>query len=263
MSSTSHHVYFPKLDLSLLSKRPSRDAETKFPCKLHKMLQDVEKKELTHIISWHNDGKCFRVHEPEEFVQRILPLYSKKAKYRSFQRQLNLYGFHRITALKPFWESCYHHPDFSKDDEDGCRKINRPLRRKSSQNQKIKDQSKGDDDWSRRSSPTQATDFDDFMMSSHQQHYEATNAAPTAATFPLEGSPLEEPLFQTESFSVEDEERVDQAIFDVTYNDQSLTRSNSYQDMCESIMGKDCEACKDGARLMNEIIMNGNIGFAV
>jgi len=107
---------------------PTRDAELKFPCKLYRMLMDTESKGLTHIVSWHKDGRCFRVHDQEAFVKEILPKYFKKSKYRSFQRQCNLYGFHRITAVKPFWDSCYYHSIFIRG-EPGCyRKITRPLR---------------------------------------------------------------------------------------------------------------------------------------
>jgi HSF-type DNA-binding len=251
-SMSSLHVYFPKLDLSLLSKRPSRDAETKFPCKLHKMLQDVENEGLTHIVSWHNDGKCFRVHEPEQFVEKILPRYFKKSKYRSFQRQLNLYGFHRITALKPFWESCYHHPDFSKDDEFGCRKINRPVRRKAGQNS---DESSRRSNGASRRPSAHALSFDDFMMVP-QQSGEVTQIA--------DSSLVDANRTSTDTPTVEDEESVRQAIYEVTYNEQALNRRNSYQDLCESIMGTDCEACKDGARLMDEIMqIDDSIGFAV
>jgi len=114
--------------MSLVMKQPTRDAELKFPCKLYRMLMDTESKGLTHIVSWHKDGRCFRVHDQEAFVKEILPKYFKKSKYRSFQRQCNLYGFHRITAVKPFWDSCYYHSIFIRG-EPGCyRKITRPLR---------------------------------------------------------------------------------------------------------------------------------------
>mmetsp|Transcript_47804 Transcript_47804/g.116341 ORF Transcript_47804/g.116341 Transcript_47804/m.116341 type:complete len:312 (-) Transcript_47804:30-965(-) len=61
-----------------------------------------------------------------------MPVYFKPGKFRSFQRQLNLYGFQRFTALKPFWESCYRHPAFSIQQRLGCTKIDRPIRQKKS-----------------------------------------------------------------------------------------------------------------------------------
>lgn len=43
-------------------------------------------------------GRCFHVHKPQDFVEQIMPKYFRQSKLTSFQRQLNLYGFSRITA---------------------------------------------------------------------------------------------------------------------------------------------------------------------
>lgn len=67
-----------------------------FPYRLYEMLQLVERDGLDHIISWQPHGRCFAVHNPEEFAA-ILPRYFKLSKIASFQRQLNLYGFQRLT----------------------------------------------------------------------------------------------------------------------------------------------------------------------
>jgi hypothetical protein len=69
---------------------------TPFPLKLHDMLRHLEVDGLSHIISWQPHGRCFVVHKPREFVT-LLPKYFKLSKLASFQRQLNLYGFQRLT----------------------------------------------------------------------------------------------------------------------------------------------------------------------
>jgi hypothetical protein len=67
-----------------------------FPLKLHAMLEAVEKEGLEHVVSWQPHGRCFVVRDAKAFVP-ILDKYFKVTKIASFQRQLNLYGFQRIT----------------------------------------------------------------------------------------------------------------------------------------------------------------------
>lgn len=45
-------------------------------------------------------GRCFLVHKKNEFVSGILASWFRQSKFASFQRQLNLYGFKRITTGK-------------------------------------------------------------------------------------------------------------------------------------------------------------------
>jgi hypothetical protein len=69
-----------------------------FPAVLHSMLDEVEEKGYSHIVSWQPHGRCFVVHNREEFVRLIMPVYFRMSKFASFQRQLNLYDYKRITA---------------------------------------------------------------------------------------------------------------------------------------------------------------------
>ncbi|CAJ1936517.1 unnamed protein product [Cylindrotheca closterium] len=68
-----------------------------FPIKLHAILDQVEADGLSHIISWQPHGRCFVIHKPKEFADHVMPGYFRQTKLTSFQRQLNLYGFNRIT----------------------------------------------------------------------------------------------------------------------------------------------------------------------
>jgi hypothetical protein len=68
-----------------------------FPLKLHAVLDQVEADGLAHVISWQGHGRCFVVHKPKEFVDHVMPKYFRQTKLTSFQRQLNLYGFSRLT----------------------------------------------------------------------------------------------------------------------------------------------------------------------
>jgi hypothetical protein len=68
-----------------------------FPWKLHKMLELAEDEEFEGIVSWLPGGKSFKVHDAKSFVQNIMPNFFQQSKYKSFQRQLNLWGFKRLT----------------------------------------------------------------------------------------------------------------------------------------------------------------------
>ena len=69
---------------------------TPFPWRLHEMLDDMEATGETNIVSWLPDGRTFKVHDPQAFTKKIVPKWFKHKCYKSFQRQLHLYGFRRV-----------------------------------------------------------------------------------------------------------------------------------------------------------------------
>jgi len=95
----------------LSSKRkPKGGVTVPFPLKLHEMLDEIEKDGLASVISWQPHGRAFVVHKPLLFVEKVLPEYFKQSKFSSFQRQLNLYGFSRLSAGKD--KGGYYHELF-------------------------------------------------------------------------------------------------------------------------------------------------------
>jgi hypothetical protein len=68
-----------------------------FPTKLYSVLEQVEADGWGHVISWMPHGRCFVIHKPKEFSELVMPHYFRQSKLTSFQRQLNLYGFCRLT----------------------------------------------------------------------------------------------------------------------------------------------------------------------
>jgi hypothetical protein len=68
-----------------------------FPTKLHAILEQVDADGFSHVISWQPHGRCFAIHNPQQFTEYIMPQYFRQSKLTSFQRQLNLYGFQRLT----------------------------------------------------------------------------------------------------------------------------------------------------------------------
>jgi hypothetical protein len=69
-----------------------------FPTKLHLMLSSAESQKFDHIVSWQPHGRCFKVHQPLRFVDEVMPKWFQHTKFASFRRQLNLYGFSRLTT---------------------------------------------------------------------------------------------------------------------------------------------------------------------
>lgn len=71
---------------------------TAFPVKLHDALTEIEADGKEHIVSWQPHGRAFKIHNQEAFEDEILPKYFVMTKKTSFLRQLNLYGFHRLSG---------------------------------------------------------------------------------------------------------------------------------------------------------------------
>jgi len=69
-----------------------------FPEKLHRMLVQVQKEGNEDIVSFYSHGRAFGVHDMDRFVNEIMPRFFKQTKFNSFARQLNLYGFLRISS---------------------------------------------------------------------------------------------------------------------------------------------------------------------
>lgn len=105
-----------------------------FPFKLHSILEnttgsnkneDEENKNggnsnWSSIISWLPSGKAFKIHKPKEFATEIMPEYFSQTKYRSFQRQLHIYGFDRIKDKCSEDYGAYYHELFVRGQSDLC-----------------------------------------------------------------------------------------------------------------------------------------------
>ena len=88
-----------------------------FPVKLHVMLDSVDQRGLSDIVSWIGETS-FRVHNKELFMKCIAPHYFQQTKYRSFQRMTNMWGFELVR--KGAAKGAYNHPLFRRGQPDLC-----------------------------------------------------------------------------------------------------------------------------------------------
>jgi HSF-type DNA-binding len=75
-----------KSDFSLDRNNTKYEAAA-FPLKLHVMLEDAKTFGFEKCIAWNSDGLSLQIHDAAEFTNKIMPLYFKQSKFKSFQRQ--------------------------------------------------------------------------------------------------------------------------------------------------------------------------------
>lgn len=92
---------------NITTRLPSKE---QFPLKLHRLLDIVKNNGFDGIISWQIHGRAFKIHKAIEFSHAIMPFYFRQTKLASFRRQLNIYGFLRITQGND--KGAYYHEYF-------------------------------------------------------------------------------------------------------------------------------------------------------
>lgn len=125
------HAFDPFVDSDVaLSPRGKRNKvpstavnfTTPFPIKLYEMIDEIELQGLSNVVSWQPHGRCFKVHDVSTF-KILLQNYFKLSKLASFQRQLNLYGFQRLTVGLD--KGSYYHELFLRSRPDLVGRIER------------------------------------------------------------------------------------------------------------------------------------------
>ena len=86
------------LEPTAVTPQAQQRRPAKFPMRLHQLLEDAITEGFEHIVSWLPSGKAFRVHNSHAFENHVISRYFRQTRYKSFQRQLNLYGFERIQS---------------------------------------------------------------------------------------------------------------------------------------------------------------------
>ena len=99
-----------------------------FPWRLHTLLEDAENLGFTEIVSWLPCGRIFKVHDTGLFESFLTPRYFNQNHYKSFQRQLNIYGFQRVRQGRH--KGAYFHDLFVRGKPDLCQHMVRTKIRK-------------------------------------------------------------------------------------------------------------------------------------
>ena len=96
-----------------------------FPVKLHRLLLDLQLYDGgAAIASFLPDGVAFAFHDVHRFETVVMGKYfPRMSKFASFQRQLNLYDFQRISDGPA--RGAYCHPQFNRDFPHLCRGMKR------------------------------------------------------------------------------------------------------------------------------------------
>ncbi|KAK9761417.1 hypothetical protein K7432_013696 [Basidiobolus ranarum] len=85
----------------------------------------------SHMIAWEQSGTRFIIKDSLEFASKVLPQYYETSKLTSFTRQLNIYGFERVSDRRRTKESVvassiiYSHQYFKRDQPDFLHLIQR------------------------------------------------------------------------------------------------------------------------------------------
>eukprot|EP00542_Grammatophora_oceanica_P018411 CAMPEP_0194030232 /NCGR_PEP_ID=MMETSP0009_2-20130614/3783_1 /TAXON_ID=210454 /ORGANISM="Grammatophora oceanica, Strain CCMP 410" /LENGTH=577 /DNA_ID=CAMNT_0038670139 /DNA_START=179 /DNA_END=1912 /DNA_ORIENTATION=- len=78
-----------------------------FGKKLWRMLEEAEKSGGSDVIGFLPHGKTIAVFDTTRFVEEFIPKYFPGTQYSSFLRQLNFYGFRRVSEADGSFS--YHH----------------------------------------------------------------------------------------------------------------------------------------------------------
>jgi HSF-type DNA-binding len=107
-----------------VEKKSRGGISSPFPIILHSMLERADTQGHSGIVSWQPHGRAFHVHDQTRFIAEIMPLFTRMTRFSSFQRQLSLYGFLRLTR-KGSDHGAYYHELFLRGKPRLCHKMQR------------------------------------------------------------------------------------------------------------------------------------------
>ncbi|ORX99563.1 HSF-type DNA-binding-domain-containing protein [Clohesyomyces aquaticus] len=125
--SATNGASTPAIGAAAAASQP-KVVQTAFIHKLYNMLEDQT---IQHLISWSSTNESFVMSPSSEF-SKVLSSYFKHTNISSFVRQLNMYGFHKVSDVfhtgspdSPLWEFKHGNGSFKRGDLVGLREIKR------------------------------------------------------------------------------------------------------------------------------------------
>ena len=206
---------------------------------VYKMLEDSEKEGTESIIGWEDDGTKFHIHKPKLFNNTILPKYTnKKTLFRSFQRQLNIYGF-KMTKQS----GVYYHVLFRRDAPQNIMRI----RPRTQTKKKTSKRDEGKDSYTATQSPDVSDDDEATIVTnstrSHPPHRSRSMSLDDELSL-SGGSRMNERMdlepFNSGPICVTTTEPINS--FCSTVNTRGLTNFDLFDDL-EGINFCDCNGC--------------------
>ncbi|KAK1732571.1 heat shock factor family protein [Skeletonema marinoi] len=97
-----------------MNEKQQQQQQQTFPFKLYEMLEYARASGYSSSISWLADGTGFVIHDKDAMMNDITPMFFNHTKFRSFTRQLNLWGFLRTNPRGDNWK----HKDFLRERPD-------------------------------------------------------------------------------------------------------------------------------------------------
>ena len=128
--NASHHGAAPN-GLSAAAATSSQQPKVVQTAFIHKLYNMLEDSNIQHLISWSNNNESF-VMSPSTDFSKVLSQYFKHTNISSFVRQLNMYGFHKVSDVfhtgspeSTLWEFKHGNGNFKRGDLAGLREIKR------------------------------------------------------------------------------------------------------------------------------------------
>lgn len=127
-AATSGSMTMPAPAAAAAAVTQPKIVQTAFIHKLYNMLEDPS---IQHLISWSASAESF-VMSPSQDFSKVLAQYFKHTNISSFVRQLNMYGFHKVSDVfhtgnpeSALWEFKHGNGNFKRGDLVGLREIKR------------------------------------------------------------------------------------------------------------------------------------------